>query len=184
MLLKKIYHALMPNARYLRAYRDALKDLGNDEEEYRKAFREFIAKSAGKQCLQIGVMMGAKWAPHWIAADLFDTSPLIDYNYDVQDLKFADETFDVVACTAVLEHVPRPQKAVDELHRVLRPGGEIWVGLPWVQPYHQMPKDYWRATPDGLRVWMSAFVEIRCGHVAHEKSALYTGVYFHGRKGG
>ena len=173
-MLKNIYHAVAPHFRYLKSYRCALKDLGNAIEERERLFGELVANSGGKQCLQIGVMHGAKYAPHWIAADLYDDSPLIDFRYDVHDLKFPDHSFDVVVCVAVLEHVPWPQKAVDELHRVLRPGGVIWAELPWVQPLHEMPKDYWRATPDGLRVWMSAFKEIRCAHYALERSALNT----------
>jgi SAM-dependent methyltransferase len=182
MLLKMLYHALAPNFRYLKAYRRALEDMGNAEKEFYGILRDLAANSNGKRCLQIGVMEGAKIAPHWIAVDLYDTSPLIDYNYDVHDLKFPDASFDIVVCTAVLEHVPWPQKAVHELGRVLRPGGLILVGLPWAQPFHEMPKDYWRASPDGLRVWMSEFTEIRCACMAQERSALYTSVFFYGRK--
>lgn len=182
MFLKKIYHALAPNFRYLKSYRCAMKNLGNADEEQARLFRELVAKSQGKQCLQIGVMQGAKYAPHWVAADLYDDSPLIDYQYDVHDLKFPDDSFDIVVCNAVLEHVPYPQKAVDELHRVLRSGGFIWVELPWVQPFHEMPKDYWRATPEGLRIWMQKFKEIRCAHYALNKSSIYTGTFFYGQK--
>jgi len=151
-MLRKVYHALAPNFRYLRAYRAALRDLGNAGAERERLFLDLVVQSAGKSCLQIGVMHGAKYAPHWIAADLYDDSPLIDFPYDVHDLKFPGASFDIVVCDAVLEHVSHPQKAVDELFRVLRPGGLVWVGLPWMQPFHEMPKDYWRATPEGLRV--------------------------------
>lgn len=184
MLLKKLYHALAPNFRYLKSYRCALRDMGNAAEERARLFAELVAESAGKDCLQIGVMHGAKYAPHWVAADLYDTSPLIDFRYDVHDLKFPDGSFDVAVCDAVLEHVQWPQKAVDELFRVLRPGGRIWVSLPWLQPFHEMPKDYWRATPDGLRIWMAAFEEIRCAHYAIGDSALYTATFYCGRKPG
>jgi SAM-dependent methyltransferase len=182
MILKKLYHVLAPNFRYLKSYRCALKDLGDAFEERERLFADLVANSHGKQCLQIGVMYGAKYAPHWIAADLYDDSPLIDFKYDVHNLGFPDSSFDVVVCDAVLEHVLYPQKAVDELFRVLRPGGRVWVGLPWVQAFHEMPKDYWRATPGGLRVWMSKFNEIRCAHYALNGSALYTCVFFYGNK--
>ncbi len=181
-MLRTFYHKLAPHYRYLRGYRCALRDMGDEAAVHEKLFSELVAGSAGKRCLQIGVMHNAKFADHWVAADLYDTNPLIDYNYDVHDLKFAEGSFDIVVCRAVLEHVPWPQKAVDELYRVLAPAGLIYITLPWVQPFHQMPMDYWRATPDGLRVWMSKFEEIRCGHYAHEKSAIYTSVFFYGRK--
>lgn len=181
-MLKKLYHFLAPNFRYLKSYRSALKDLGNAAEERDRLFRGLIDGSRGKKCLQIGVMNGQKYAPHWIAADLYDTSPLIDYNYDVHDMKFPDDSFDIVVCIAVLEHVQHPQQAVNELFRVLRPNGSVWVELPWVQPFHEMPKDYWRASPDGLRLWMSRFSELKCDHFALNRSALNTGVYYYGQK--
>jgi 2-polyprenyl-3-methyl-5-hydroxy-6-metoxy-1,4-benzoquinol methylase len=49
---------------------------------------------------------------------------------DVQQLPFADEAFDVVLSTEVIEHVPRPELAVGELARVLRPGGTLVVTTP------------------------------------------------------
>lgn len=180
--LKSLYHYLAPDIRHVRSFRCALKDMGDAAEEKERLFRDLVAMSEGRECLQIGVMHGAKFAPHWIAVDLYDTSPLIDYNYDVHDMPFPDEHFDIVVCNAVLEHIPRPERAVNELRRVLRSGGYIWVDLPWVQPFHEMPKDYWRATPDGLRVWMSGFKEIRCAHYSIHRSALYTSVFFFGRK--
>ncbi|NJO81749.1 MAG: class I SAM-dependent methyltransferase [Blastochloris sp.] len=47
------------------------------------------------------------------------------YHQDVQSLSFADHTFDVVISAHLLEHVPDPMVAINELLRVLRPGGEI-----------------------------------------------------------
>lgn len=180
--LKRIYHKFAPHYRFLRGYRAALVDMGNAKESQARIFSELVAKSQGKRCLQIGVMHGAKYADHWIAIDLYDNSPLIDFQYDVHDMQFPSDSFDIVVCNAVLEHVPWPQKAVDELYRVLKPGGYIYVGLPWLQPLHEMPKDYWRATPDGLRVWMAKFQEITCAHYSHVNSALYTSVFYYGQK--
>lgn len=44
---------------------------------------------------------------------------------DVNSLPFADNTFDVVLVAHVLEHMADPQRALAELHRVLRPGGVL-----------------------------------------------------------
>ena len=44
---------------------------------------------------------------------------------DAEELPFEDETFDLVVARGVLMYTPRPQRAVDEIHRVLRPGGEM-----------------------------------------------------------
>ncbi len=57
----------------------------------------------------------------YTTADLI--SPLADVKADVCDLPFEDNTFDVVFCNHVLEHVTDDSKAMSELYRVLKPGG-------------------------------------------------------------
>lgn len=68
-------------------------------------------------------------------ADLF--SPLADVKCDIQDMPFEDNTFDVIFCNHVLEHVDDDHKAMSELYRVMKPGG---FGI------FQVPIDYKRET--------------------------------------
>lgn len=68
-------------------------------------------------------------------ADLF--SPLADVKCDIQDMPFDDNTFDVIFCNHVLEHVADDKKAMSELFRVMKPGG---FGV------FQVPIDYKRET--------------------------------------
>jgi methionine biosynthesis protein MetW len=55
---------------------------------------------------------------------------------DAAELPFAAESFDVVLCIEVLEHLFTPDQAVKEIHRVLRPGGRLVASAPNVA--------YWR----------------------------------------
>lgn len=64
-------------------------------------------------------------------------SPLADVKADICDLPFADATFDVILCNHVLEHIPDDTLAMQELYRVLKPGG--W-GI------FQIPQDLQRET--------------------------------------
>jgi SAM-dependent methyltransferase len=59
---------------------------------------------------------------------------------------------DVVFCEQVLEHVRDPCRAARTLHDLLRPGGRLIVSTPFMIRIHTEPTDYWRFTPDGLRV--------------------------------
>ncbi len=55
---------------------------------------------------------------------------------DIHNLPFDANTIDAIFCLAVLEHVENPFKAVDEMHRVLRPGGYCFVYVPFLYYYH------------------------------------------------
>lgn len=67
------------------------------------------------------------------------------------DLPFRDACFDTVLCLQVLEHVPRPRRLLDEIARVLRPGGALVLTAPHIWGLHEEPRDYYRFTPFGLR---------------------------------
>ena len=50
-------------------------------------------------------------------------SPLADVKADICHLPFDEDTFDVILCNHVLEHIPDDTKAMQELYRVMKPGG-------------------------------------------------------------
>jgi len=50
-------------------------------------------------------------------------SPLADVKADICALPFKDDSFDVILCNHVLEHIPDDRKALSELYRILKPSG-------------------------------------------------------------
>jgi SAM-dependent methyltransferase len=66
-------------------------------------------------------------------------------------LPFDDDVFDGVVALSVLEHVPDPFSVVAELVRVVRPGCQVIVDWPFLQPVHGYPDHYFNATPNGAR---------------------------------
>ena len=81
-----------------------------------------------------------------------------DYNPDIvgdiHNLPMADNSVDAIICIAVLEHVEEPQKAMKEIHRVLKPGGYCFIYVPFLFYYHPMKgyyKDFYRFTYDGVK---------------------------------
>ncbi len=54
----------------------------------------------------------------------------VDIQASLENLPFADQTFDAVICSHVLEHVPDDQKAMREIARILHPEGWAYVGVP------------------------------------------------------
>ncbi len=68
------------------------------------------------------------------------------------------ETFDYVVCTEVLEHTLNPFSAVQEIFRILRPGGHVFVSVPFNFRIHGPLPDCWRFTEHGLRALFKDFV--------------------------
>lgn len=62
-----------------------------------------------------------------------------------------DNTFDGIGCFAVMEHTRKPWKVAEEIHRMLKPGGKIWIDWPFLQPVHGYPSHYFNTTREGLR---------------------------------
>jgi len=89
-----------------------------------------------------------------------------------EDLPFDDESVDVAFSGAVLEHVKEPQKVIDEAWRVLKYGGEVYIEVPMLAPYHAAPEDYYRWTISGLREMCNRFDEIEVGVTGGPGSAL------------
>jgi SAM-dependent methyltransferase len=78
----------------------------------------------------------------------YDTTDIIGVG---ERLPFKDNTFDAVISIAVLEHVRDPFICAKEISRVLKPGGELFCSVPFLQPYHGYPHHYFNATHQGIR---------------------------------
>ena len=78
-------------------------------------------------------------------ADFFSESSLMPFN---------DNTFDTLVSTQVLEHVSDPKKVIQEMCRVLKPGGILILSAPMTWPLHEEPYDFFRYTKHGLRYLM------------------------------
>ena len=57
-------------------------------------------------------------------------SPLADVKADICDLPFGENEYDIILCNHVLEHIPDDTKAMQELYRVLKPGGMAILQIP------------------------------------------------------
>lgn len=74
----------------------------------------------------------------------------VDHVGPAHELPVGDGEYDAVLCTQVLEHVPNPLQVLEELNRVLRPGGRLYMTMPLAWELHELPFDFFRYTPHGL----------------------------------
>jgi SAM-dependent methyltransferase len=88
------------------------------------------------------------YGSHVINLDIVQR-PHVSVIGDAHRLPFQSDSLDAVFCQAVLEHVPQPSIVVAEIRRVLKPGGKVYVDVPFNYPYHDQI-DFQRYTRDGL----------------------------------
>lgn len=62
---------------------------------------------------------------------------------DSMETGFQDDTFDVVTCTQIYEHVPDCKRLITEIRRILKPGGICYFAagnrLQWMEPHYRLP---------------------------------------------
>jgi SAM-dependent methyltransferase len=81
---------------------------------------------------------------------------IADFFYDGARFPFEDASFDGVLSSQVLEHVFNPDEFLDEVRRVLRPGGKLLLSVPFVWDEHEQPYDYGRYSSFGLKHLLAA----------------------------
>jgi len=88
------------------------------------------------------------------AVGMYRTRPAVFA--DAGRLPFADASVDCAILKDVLEHVRRPEAALAEIARVVRPGGKLLLWIPFLYPIHDAPHDYQRFTEHGLATYLAS----------------------------
>jgi SAM-dependent methyltransferase len=100
-----------------------------------------------------GVLLSIGGGPTRVHPRLRNLNILCERGVDVAatayQLPFPDGTVDGIHCEAVLEHLEFPDRAVAEMHRVLKPGALVFAATPFLQPYHAYPDHYQNYTLRG-----------------------------------
>ncbi|MGE4313767.1 MAG: class I SAM-dependent methyltransferase [Pseudobdellovibrionaceae bacterium] len=66
--------------------------------------------------------------------------------------KIPDESYEVILCTGLLEHIPDPQRIIADFHRILKPGGKLIIGASAVFSFHECPDDFFHFTPFSFKL--------------------------------
>lgn len=106
-------------------------------------------------------------------SDIFPNTVSLDISSDVKpdvigdahDLHmFPKEQFTTVMSCELLEHLHNPFKGIEEIARVLKPGGKLILTTRFIFPLHDTPNDYFRFTKYGLKSMLEPYfdnIEIR-----------------------
>lgn len=66
--------------------------------------------------------------------------------------KIPSESYNIVLCTGLLEHIPDPERLLNEFKRILKPGGKLIISASAVFSYHESPDNFFHFTPYGFRL--------------------------------
>ncbi len=87
-------------------------------------------------------------------ADSFHTNEFLDIIHDINEpLPLEGGQFDTVIMSDVLEHIKKPATVMNEIARVLKPGGRLIMNVPFMYWIHEYPHDYHRYTEYALRFY-------------------------------
>jgi len=79
-------------------------------------------------------------------------NPYLDIEADLnKPFPFEDDSFDSILCADVLEHIAEPHQFINEIGRVLNPGGNAIIMVPFLYWLHEEPHDYFRYTKHALK---------------------------------
>ncbi len=124
--------------------------------------RRFVASfEPGARRLNLGA--GFRSSPDGFFSVDRDRFPGVQVQADLARLPFRDQSVDGILCEMVLEHVLEADAARAEMGRVLRPGGRLFLALPFLWPFHGSPSDYRRWTLPGVAAEMADYETVRAG---------------------
>lgn len=74
--------------------------------------------------------------------------------------KIPSESYPVILCTGLLEHIPDPQRLLEEFRRILKPGGRLIIGASAIFSFHEAPDNFFHFTPYGFRLMFKDWTRI------------------------
>lgn len=113
-----------------------------------QAFHAVVASQPeGALCISVG---GGPTRAHRNLVNInLDRFENVDVVADAYHLPYADGAVDAVHCEAVLEHLELPERAVAEMFRVMKPGGQLFACTPFLQAFHAYPNHFQNFTQVG-----------------------------------
>jgi len=156
MKIKKLYTLL------IKPYRTINEVIPMDYELY--SISNFMKNSAKKlrdNSLVLDAAAGTqpykKYFKHckYQSMDYIDMKKIgVNHNFigDIESIPQKDNTYDAIINTQTLEHVKNPQKVLKEFHRILKPGGKLFLTAPGCWGVHYAPNNYFTFTEYGLEL--------------------------------
>ncbi len=142
-------------------------------ERPRQTIKKLYGDTAGEK-IMVNIGSGITIVhPAVINLDIF---PFKNVNIvaDAAALPFRDNSVDMLISESTIEHTRDAETAMREMRRVVKPGGFVYISIPFVMPFHASPNDFLRLTHEGLKERFSDFTPVKIGALGGPASALVT----------
>ncbi len=157
-MLRKCYHRLPspPSMNYM--YRDLAKN------PYDRLSDDAVIYDIGSKARRGRYPFGSpKPGMHFVCVDIEPDSN-VDLVADAHDMHMVeDNSVDFVISSSTLEHVHNPRRVMHEIWRILKPGGMVYINVPFVFRYHSDPDDFYRFSYKGLELLCEDFEILESG---------------------
>lgn len=127
-IVNHIYHFINRSLQELIAPPSLVLDIGCGEQPWK-----YVVEAEGGSYTGVDVVQNSKKS--------------VDLLADITKLPVRANTFDIVICSEVLEHIADTADAFMEITRITKPGGYIILTTPFGYPLHEEPFDFVRLTP-------------------------------------
>lgn len=152
---KQRQNALSPGTLSLERHRQMWLYLKNETDFFSKKYKvlhiapeqEFLKKFKKQRNI------------NYTSADLY--SPIVDVKANILDLPFENESFDVVICNHVLEHIVDDRKAMSELYRVMKKGGWGIFQVPMKSSLEKTYEDFSITNPKDRQKHFGQYDHVR-----------------------
>jgi SAM-dependent methyltransferase len=91
---------------------------------------------------------------------------------DILNMRYADNSVDSFISANVLEHISDPWKAIQEIHRCLKPSGRLLLVVPFMYYQHGAPNDFYRFSSSALSKMLEGFNILRFEHLGGRLSTI------------
>ena len=124
-----------------------------------KITQQFILQYAHGSVIDLGcgtaqykkILLTNQKVTSYHTLDIEKRTEEVDIVGDIQNMyMLSDESYDTILCLQVLEHVPNPFQAMEEMRRILKKDGVLILSVPHLSRLHEEPNDYYRYTKYGL----------------------------------
>ena len=123
-----------------------------------KVTKPLIEKYARGKLLDVGCghmpfkQLISRYVERYETFDTQEHTGGVTYIGDIQNMRqISDNLYDSLVCFEVLEHVPDPFKAMQEIQRIVKKDGIVLITVPHLSRLHELPHDYYRYTRYGLK---------------------------------